>query len=285
MVANSANNTLPSGLDPSAQPFGLLGIDPGATVLEIEAALAHAREMHIWPETSLAEAQAAILDPVRRLPSELSYPLGSTPDRVDLFFTELPADVSDEDILRTSSRLSPIARANFIARYVARRSASCELLVGLIDAHNSIDVLEIYQVLQALRYRAGWPPPSLASVRDGLNNLLNAHWVAAIGAYDPLERAAEPLLQSWKRANGRSSKRTPSCWRPIGAQLRRCASRPISRSIVPARHCNDNRVTRPRSRTLLKRCSSGPRSGASAVGERARGDQRPGSEHHPRSHL
>ncbi|ANW00411.1 hypothetical protein LMTR13_09785 [Bradyrhizobium icense] len=164
--------------------------------MEIEAALAHAREMHIAPEKRLAEAQAALLDPVQRLPSELSCPLGSTPDCVDLFFTELPADVSDEDILRTSSRLAPVARANFIARYAARRSASSELLVGLIDAHDSIDVMEVYQVLQALRHRAGWPPPSLASVRDGLNNLLNAHCMTVIGAYDPPESAAEPLLQS-----------------------------------------------------------------------------------------
>jgi hypothetical protein len=68
-----------------------------------------------------------------------------------------------------------------------------------MDAHNSIDVMEIYQALQALRHRAGWPPPSLASVRDGLNDLLNAHCVAVIEAYDPVESAAEPLLESTRQ--------------------------------------------------------------------------------------
>ena len=147
----------------------------------------------------MAEAHAILLDPVRRLPGELSYPLGSTPDRVDLFYAELPADASDEDILQTSAPFAPISRANFIARYAARRGASSELLLALMDAHNSIDVMEIYQALQALRHRAGWPPPSLASVRDGLNDLLNAHCVAVIEAYDPVESASEPLLEATRR--------------------------------------------------------------------------------------
>ncbi|WP_108514993.1 hypothetical protein [Bradyrhizobium algeriense] len=196
MAINSANNTSPSGLDPLAQPFRLLGIDPGATASEMDAAIARAQERRIAPETSLAEACANLLDPVRRLPSELSYPLDGTPDRVELFFTELSADASDEDILQASAQLAPISKANFIARYAARRGASSELLLALIDAHNSIDVMEIYQALQALRQRAGWPPPSLANVRDGLNDLLNAHCVAVIEAYDPVGSAAEPLLES-----------------------------------------------------------------------------------------
>lgn len=182
-----------------AQPFRLLGIDPGATVLEIEVALARARETRIAPETSLANAYANLLDPVRRLPGELSYPLGGTPDRVDLFYAELPADASDEDMLQASAQLAPISRANFIARYAARRGASSELLLALMDAHNSIDVMEIYRALQALRHRAGWPPPSLASVRDGLNDLLDVHCAAAIEAYDPVESAAEPLLESTRQ--------------------------------------------------------------------------------------
>ncbi|MEH2628587.1 hypothetical protein V1292_006642 [Bradyrhizobium sp. AZCC 1719] len=196
MAINAANNTLPSGFDPSAQPFRLLGIDPAATASEIQAALGRARETHVMPEKSLAEASAVVLDPVQRLQSELSFPLDSTPDRVDLFYTELSTDASDEDILQTSSQFAPLSKANFLAHHAVRRGASSELLFALIDAHNSIDGMEVYQVLQALRHRAGWPPPSLASMRDGLNNLLNAHCVAVIGAYDPLESAAEPLLQS-----------------------------------------------------------------------------------------
>jgi hypothetical protein len=199
MAVSSASSISSSGSDPQAQPFRLLGIDPGATVKEIEAALAQAREALVAPETSLAEAHAILLDPVRRLPAELSYPFGSTPDRVDLFYAELPADASDEDMLQTSAQFAPISRANFIARHVARRGASSELLLALMDAHNSIDVMEIYQALQALRYRAGWPPPSLASVRDGLNDLLNVHCVAVIEAYDPVESAADPLLEATRR--------------------------------------------------------------------------------------
>jgi hypothetical protein len=199
MAVNSANSISPSGFDPLAQPFRLLGIDPGATTLEIEAALARTRESRIVPEQSLAEAYAIVLDPIRRLPSELCYPFGSTSDRVDLFYTELTEDVSDEDILQTSAQFAPISKANFIARHAARRGASSELLVALMGAHNSIDVMEVYEALQALRHRAGWPPPSLASVRDGLNDLLNTHCMAVIEAYDPVESAAEPLLESTRQ--------------------------------------------------------------------------------------
>ncbi|MCK1518503.1 hypothetical protein IVB22_39760 [Bradyrhizobium sp. 190] len=147
----------------------------------------------------MAKAYANLLDPVRRLPGELSYPFGCTPDRVDFFYAELPADASDEDILQTSAQFAPLSRANFIARYAARRGASSELLLALIDAHNSIDAMEIYQALQALRHQAGWAPPSLASVRDGLNDLLNTHCVAVIDAYDPVESAAGPLLEATRR--------------------------------------------------------------------------------------
>jgi len=199
MAINSVDHTSPSGLDPSAQPFRLLGIDPSATPLAIEAALARARETHVAPEQSLAEAYANVLDPVRRLPSELSYPLGSTPDRVDLFYIELPDNAADEDILQTAAQFAPLPRTNFIARHASRRGASSELLVALIDAHNSIDVMEVYETLQALRHRAGWPPPSLVSVRDGLNDLLDTHCAAVIEAYDPVESAAESLMESTRQ--------------------------------------------------------------------------------------
>src|SRR5262245_22375674 len=98
MAINSAKHVLPPGFDPSAHPFRLLGIDPGATASEIHSALGRARETHIAPRKGLAEASAAILDPARRLASELCYPLGSTPDRVDLFYAEGPVDASDDDI-------------------------------------------------------------------------------------------------------------------------------------------------------------------------------------------
>lgn len=155
--------------------------------------------MHVASEEALVEARADILEPARRLPNELSYPLGSTADEVDLFFTELPADASDQDILQASARHAPLSKANFIARHAIRGGASDELLVGLIGAHDAIDVMEIYHVLLALRYRALWPPPSIASVSDGLNDLLATHCTAVIGAYDPVEAAAGPLLQATHR--------------------------------------------------------------------------------------
>jgi len=196
MATNSANRSQLSESNPSAQPFRLLGIDPGATAREIEAALKLARQTGLAPETTLAEAHASLLDPVRRLPSELAYPLGSTPDQVDLFYAELPAGVSDEEILQTSEQFAPLPMANFIARYAARRGASSELLLALIDAHTCIDASEIQQALQSLRRRASWPPPPVANVRDGLNDLLHAHCVAIIDAYDPVESAAEPLAET-----------------------------------------------------------------------------------------
>lgn len=199
MEINPANNNLPSGSGAPSQPFRVLGIDLSATALEIEAALTRARQTHVAPENTLADAHAEIPDVARRLANELSYPLDSSPDHVDLFFAELGADASDQDILQTSAWFAPLSRANFIAHHAARRNASGELLVGLSGAHNAIDAVEVYQFLQALRHRAGWLPPSLATVRDGLNDLLTSHCVAVVEAYDPIEAAAEPLLQSTRQ--------------------------------------------------------------------------------------
>lgn len=196
MAANSANKFPLSGSGPSAQPFRFFGIDPGATAREIEAALKRAQQKGLAPETTLAEVHASLLDPIRRLRCELAYPLGSTPDHVDLFYVELPAGSSDEEILRTSEQFAPLPMANFIARYAARRRASSELLLALIDAHTCIDASEIQQSLQLLRRRASWPPPPVANVKDGLDDLLRAHCVAVIDAYDPLESAAEPLAET-----------------------------------------------------------------------------------------
>lgn len=196
MATNSANAPPLSGSGPSAQPFRILGIDPGATAWEIEAAVTRARQRGLAPEATLAEAHASLLDPVRRLPCELAYPLGSAPDHVDRFYIELPAAASDADILRTSEHFAPLAMANFIARHAARRGASSELLLALIDAHTCIDASEIQQSLQLFRRRASWPPPPVASVEHGLNDLLHAHCVAVIDAYDPIESAAEPLAEA-----------------------------------------------------------------------------------------
>lgn len=196
MATNSANESLLSGFGPSSQPFRLLGIDPGATASEIEAAVTRARQRGLAREATLAEARASLLDPVRRLRCELAYPLGSAPDHVDRFYIELPAGVPDAEILRTSEQFAPLAMANFIARHAARRGASSELLLALIDAHACIDASEIQQSLQLFRRRASWPPPPVASVEHGLNELLHAHCVAVIDAYDPVESAAEPLAEA-----------------------------------------------------------------------------------------
>ncbi|WKA30612.1 hypothetical protein [Bradyrhizobium roseum] len=193
MATDSANQSPLSASGPSTHPFRFLRIDPGATSWEIEAALTLARQRGLAPETTLAEAHASLLDPVRRLPCELAYPFGSTPEHVDLFYAELPASASDEEISQTSEQFAPLPMANFIARYAARRGASGELLLALIDAHTCIDAAEIQQSLQLLRRRASWPPLPVASVEQGLDDLLHAHCVAVIDAYDPVESAAEPL--------------------------------------------------------------------------------------------
>lgn len=196
MASNSANERPLFGSGPSVQPFRLLGIDPGATAWEIEAAVKLARQRGLAPEATLEEAHASLIDPVRRLPCELAYPIGSGPDHVDRFYAELSARASDDEILRTSEHFAPLPMANFIARHAARRGASSELLLALIDAHTCIDASEIQQFLQLFRRRASWPPPPVASVEHGLNDLLHAHCVAVIDAYDPVESAAEPLAEA-----------------------------------------------------------------------------------------
>jgi hypothetical protein len=195
MEGSSTNNWPPSRFDALAQPFCLLGTDPTATNAQVQSAYAHARERQAIPEEALADARDSILAPTRRLWCELTFPIDSTPAQVETFYAALSGNTSEHELLRIADRLAPLSRANFVAHLAARRPAESALLLALVDAYVSIDAADIYTALKALRHRAGCPTPSLVGVSQGLHELLAMHAEAAIAGYDPIQDAAEPLLE------------------------------------------------------------------------------------------
>ena len=95
---------------------------------------------------------------------------------------------TDDGGLQIANQLPP-SRANFITNRAARQPAEDFLMAALVDAHASIDATEIYTILKTLRYRAGFPTPSLVGVGHGVDELRSLHCRAVI-ASGPITVAA-----------------------------------------------------------------------------------------------
>jgi len=176
------------------QPFRILRIDPSASNQQVLEALDIAREQRLAPEDQLVGARDAILDPVRRLASELRYPIDSGPADIEPLFTMLSVDASADELLHIAERLAPLSKANFVAHAAARQPAEYALICAIVEAHASTDPKEIYEILKALRRTAGWPAASLVDVSQGLQDLVTAHAQAVIEGYGTVQHASEPMV-------------------------------------------------------------------------------------------
>jgi hypothetical protein len=74
------------------------------------------------------------------------------------------------------------------------------LLFELVRSHAAIDPTDIHARLSATRASAGIPAPSFLSINQALSELRQIHSEAALGAYEEVQDAAEPVLKSTLRA-------------------------------------------------------------------------------------
>jgi hypothetical protein len=177
------------------QPFRLLGVDPATATWQIHEAFVIAHDRRLASEDALVSARDALLDPPRRLPHELRYPIDSPLDEVEALYAMLSSDhASTNELLLYANRLAPVSKANFLAHVAAHRPAESALLSAIIAAHVRIEPTKVYEDLKALRRPGGYPPPSLASVNRGLQDLLDTHAQSAIAGFNTSEDAIEPVL-------------------------------------------------------------------------------------------
>jgi hypothetical protein len=177
------------------QPFRILGIDPATATSQIHEAFVIAHERRLASEDVLVSARDALLAPSRRLPYELRYPIDSPFDEVDALYAMLLSDhASTNELLLYANQLAPLSRANFLGHVAAHQPAESALLSAIIAAHVRIEPKKVYEDLKALRRPGGYPPPSLASVNQGLQDLLDTHAQAAIAGFNASEDAIEPVL-------------------------------------------------------------------------------------------
>jgi hypothetical protein len=178
-----------------AQPFHILRVDPAVTNRQVHDAFDIAQERRLAPYDVLVRARDAILDASRRLSYELSYPIDSPRVEIDALYAALSSDAaSANELLLLADRLAPLSRANFVAHIAANRPAKSAVLRAMIDAHVCIEPVEIYEILKVLRRTGGYPAPALASVNQGLQDLLDIHAQAAIAGFATSEDAIEPVL-------------------------------------------------------------------------------------------
>lgn len=187
-----------------AQPWRMLRVDPAATNQQIHDAFAQAQQNPMAATATLVFARNALLDPNRRLPYELTYPLDCPAAEVEAFYAALSSDTSIEDLLNFSDRLWPLARANFIAHIASHRPAYGPLLYALLESHAAMNATDVYTRLKVSRAAAGLPAPSLTSVNQSLDELLNAQASAVFAGYDTIQDAAGPVLECTRQilANG-----------------------------------------------------------------------------------
>jgi hypothetical protein len=117
-----------SRFDPLVQPFHLLGIDPAATNAEVEAAYVRAQRQGAASERDLTHAFSTILNPARRSLRELAYPIDSSPEQIETFYSDLSGNASVDELLSGAAGRAPLSRANFVAALASRRPAKPELL-------------------------------------------------------------------------------------------------------------------------------------------------------------
>ncbi len=177
-----------------AQPFRILRIDPTATNQRIHDAFDIAQEQRLASHDDLVSARESMFDPSRRLLHELSYPIGIPRADVDALYAILSSDAPTNELLLFAKRLAPLSRANYVAHIVATRPAESAQLCALVEAHACIEPTEIYEILKQLRRTGENPAPSLASVHQGLQDLLDLHAQAAIAGFKRSEASIAPVL-------------------------------------------------------------------------------------------
>lgn len=190
----SLTNETAFSFDLFAQPFRILRVDPAATDQQVDDAFDIARQQRLASGYELVGARESIFDRSRRLLHELSYPIDSPRADVDALYTILSSDAPTSELLLFAERLAPLSRANYVAHIVANRPAESALLRALVEAHASIEPMEIYETLKVLRKTGENPTPSLASVNEGLERLLAMHAQAAIARFKRTEDSIEPVL-------------------------------------------------------------------------------------------
>jgi hypothetical protein len=81
-----------------------------------------------------------------------------------------------------------------VAHLAANRPPESTVLRALVEAHAGIEPIEIYEILKVLRNTGQNPSPSLASVNQGLEDLLDRHAQTAMAGFKRSEDSAEPML-------------------------------------------------------------------------------------------
>src|SRR5207248_6141629 len=108
------------------------------------------------------------------------------------------------------------------------RSTDSAVLRAIVDAHMCIEAMGIYEILKELRRTSENPAPSLASVNQGLQDLLDMHAQAAMARIEGGKDSIEPLLASTQQISELGDRRHTEVLRsfwPLTAGQATCNNR------------------------------------------------------------
>jgi hypothetical protein len=188
-----------SSSEVSDQPFRLLGVDPTATREQVRSAFELARQQGFASEQVLVTAREVLLDPTRRLPYELAYPLGHPVSELDEWHRLVLEDTPSERLLAHAAAFTPLSQANFFAFVAGHRAAEAQLLYAMINAYGRIELTNVYDQLKTARRLGEYPPPPLHLVSEGLKSQFDIDCRRAISAYDQIDQASEAVVGCVKK--------------------------------------------------------------------------------------
>ena len=177
----------------SDQPFRLLGVDPAATRAQVNSAFELAKQQAFTSEQVLVTAREVLLDPTRRLPYELAYPLGHPVSELDEWHRLVSEDTPSDKLLAHAAAFTPLSQANFFAFVAGHRAAEAELLYAMTNAYGRIELTDVYDQLKNTRRLSEYPPPPLGLVSEGLDGQFHKDCRRAISAYDQIDQASEAV--------------------------------------------------------------------------------------------
>jgi hypothetical protein len=185
--------------DLTANPFVLFSLPLNASVEEIANSIEDARNQSEVPADVATSAKQVLLTPRLRIEAELECLVDTD------FSTWRPVLVAARSsqrmsaILKAIHKLGPVSRANVIAHCAVRKGSDEESLINWKQAVDSIELETIQNLITKFREEASFVKPSIESLKDACDALIDKHSKALLNGFADGFSASLALAETIER--------------------------------------------------------------------------------------